>query len=234
MRPKFRILIPIIAFAFWSCVAAQSNPKTPSGAGGAAGLFSIAENLFQSNSYENALEAYQEFLSCNSSDSNADTALMRIATIYSNQKKHGLSQVTYQRLIDEHPQSELALDAMIEIMMSFFSENQFKKVIAQASIVIEKTDSRIHLSRTYEVLGDTYMSLKSPKEAILFYQMANLSKEETVPFKLKDAANQLSEEDRLSLSGKLNDLQIFPTTKRGGKHWNWFIKLMRNLFSSGA
>jgi ABC-type branched-subunit amino acid transport system substrate-binding protein len=205
MRPKFRILIPIIAFAFWSCVAAQSNPKTPSGAGGAAGLFSIAESLFQSNSYENALEAYQEFLSCYPSDSNADTALMRIATIYSNQKKHGPSQVTYQRLIDEHPQSELALDAMIEIMMSFFSENQFKKVIAQASIIIEKTDSRIHLSRTYEVLGDTYMSLKSPKEAILFYQMANLSKEETVPFKLKDAANQLSEEDRLSLSGKLND-----------------------------
>ena len=181
------------------------NLKSSSESKNAERLFSIAENLFKSNSYENALEAYQEFLSCYSSDSNADTALMRIATIYSNQKKHGLSQVTYQRLIVEHPQSELAIDAMIEIMMSFFSENQFKKVIAQASIIIEKTDSRIHLSRTYEVLGDTYMLLKSPKEAILFYQMANLSKEETVPFKLKDAANQLSEEDRLSLLGKLND-----------------------------
>jgi ABC-type branched-subunit amino acid transport system substrate-binding protein len=49
------------------------------------------------------------------------------------------------------------------------------------------------------------MSLKSPKEAILFYQMANLSKEETISLKLKNAANQLSEEDRLSLLGKLND-----------------------------
>jgi len=205
MRPKFRILIPIIAFAFWSCVAAQSNPKTPSGAGGAANLFSIAESLFQSNSYENALEAYQEFLYCYPSDSNADTALMRIATIHSNQKKYGLSRVAYQRLIAEYPHSELAIDAMIEIMAFFLSENQFKKVIAQASKIIKETDSKIHLSRTYEILGDTYMQLKSPKEAVLFYQMANLSKEEDVPFKLKNAANQLSEEDRLSLLGKLND-----------------------------
>jgi ABC-type branched-subunit amino acid transport system substrate-binding protein/Tfp pilus assembly protein PilF len=205
MRPKLRLLIPIIAFAICSCGAAQLNPKASSEPGGAARLFSIAENLFQSNSYENALTAYQEFLDCYPSDSNADIALMRIATIYSNQEKYGLSRMAYRRLATEHPHSEFAIDAMIEIMMFLFSKGQFKEVILQASKIIEKTDSKTYLSRTYEVLGDTYMSLKSPKEAIFFYQMAGLAEEENILLKLKTATNQLSEEDMLLLSTKLND-----------------------------
>ncbi|MCK4985234.1 MAG: penicillin-binding protein activator [Desulfobacterales bacterium] len=181
------------------------NPKASSEPGGAARLFSIAENLFQSNSYENALTAYQEFLDCYPSDSNADIALMRIATIYSNQEKYGLSRMAYRRLATEHPHSEFAIDAMIEIMMFLFSKGQFKEVILQASKIIEKTDSKTYLSRTYEVLGDTYMSLRSPKEAIFFYQMAGLAEEENILLKLKTATNQLSEEDMLLLSTKLND-----------------------------
>lgn len=208
MRPKLRLLIPIIAFAICSCGAAQLNPKASSEPGGAARLFSIAENLFQSNSYENALTAYQEFLDCYPSDSNADIALMRIATIYSNQEKYGLSRMAYRRLATEHPHSEFAIDAMIEIMMFLFSKGQFKEVILQASKIIEKTDSKTYLSRTYEVLGDTYMSLRSPKEAIFFYQMAGLAEEENIPLKLKTAANQLSEEDMLSLLTKLNDQSL--------------------------
>ncbi len=205
MRPKLRLLIPIIAFAICSCGAAQLNPKASSEPGGAARLFSIAENLFQSNSYEDALTAYQEFLDCYPSDSNADIALMRIATIYSNQEKYGLSRMAYRRLATEHPHSEFAIDAMIEIMLFLFSKGQFKEVILQASKIIEKTDSKTYLSRTYEVLGDTYMSLKSPKEAIFFYQMAGLAEEENILLKLKTATNQLSEEDMLLLSTKLND-----------------------------
>ena len=168
-------------------------------------LFSIAENFFQLNSYGNALKAYQEFLDCYPSNSNADIALMRIATISSNQEKYGLSLMAYRRLIAEYPGSPLATDAMVEIMMFLFSKGQFKEVILQASKIIEKTDSKTHLSRTYEVLGDTYMSLRLPKEAIFFYQMAGLAEEENISLKLKTAVNQLSEEDMLSLLTKLND-----------------------------
>jgi ABC-type branched-subunit amino acid transport system substrate-binding protein/predicted negative regulator of RcsB-dependent stress response len=183
----------------------QLKPEISSEPEGAAWLFSNAENLFKSNSYEQALKVYHEFIENYPSGSNADIALMRIATIYANQEKHDRSQAAYQRLISEYPDSELAIDAMIEIMMFFYSKGQFKEVILQASNIIEKTNSKTLLSRTYEVLGDTYMSLKSPKEAVFFYQMAGLAEEQKLPLKLKKATSQLSEEDMLSLCTKLDD-----------------------------
>jgi ABC-type branched-subunit amino acid transport system substrate-binding protein len=168
-------------------------------------LFSFAENSFHSNSYEKALKAYQEFLSLYPIDPKADIALIRIATIYSNQKKYGLSQMAYRKLIAEYPNSELALDAMVETIVFLFNKGQFKEVILQASKIIEKTDSKDHLSRTYEILGDTYISLRSPKEAIFFYQMAGLSEGEHISLKMKMATAQLSPKDMLSLSAKIND-----------------------------
>jgi branched-chain amino acid transport system substrate-binding protein len=202
---KLKILIPIIAFAIYSCSAAQLNPEASSKPDGAARLFSIAENLFQSNSYESALKVYQEFFSCYPSSSNADIALIRIATIYSKKEKFADSLVAFRRLIREYPDSPFATDAMVEILMLLFKKDQFKDVILQASKIIKKTDSKSHLSRTYEVLGDTYIFLESPKEAIFFYLMAGLGEEENISSKLNTAINQLSDKDMLSLSTKIDD-----------------------------
>ena len=192
MRTKLRLLTPLIVFAACSCGALLINPEISPEPDGAAWLFANAENLFQSNSYENALKTYQQFLERYPSSSNADIALKRIAAIYANQEKDDLSQAAYQRLTAEHPDSEFVIDAMIEIMMFFHRKGRFKEVILQATNIIEKTDSKTNLSPIYEVLGDTHMSLKSPKEAIFFYQMAGLTEGENIPLKLKTAISQLS------------------------------------------
>jgi ABC-type branched-subunit amino acid transport system substrate-binding protein len=94
---------------------------------------------------------------------------------------------------------------MIEIMMFFHRKGRLKEVILQATNIIEKADSKTNLSPIYEVLGDTHMSLKSPREAIFFYQMAGLTEGENIPLKLKTAISQLSEEDILSFSTKQDD-----------------------------
>ena len=125
--------MPIIAFAICSCNAAQLNPEASSEPEGAARLFSIAENLFQSNLYENALKAYQEFYSCYPSNSNAEIALIRIATIYSKQEKFADSLMAYKIVIAEYPDSPLATDAMVKILMLLFKKDQFKDVILQAT-----------------------------------------------------------------------------------------------------
>ncbi len=205
IKLKLRFLLPIIAFAICSCSAAQLNTRSSPEPDSATRLFSLAENLFQSNSIENALKAYQEFFACYPSNSKADIALIRIATIYSKQEKFADSLVAYRTLIAEYPDSPLATDAMVEILMLLFKKDQFKDVILQASKIIERSDSKKYLSRTYEVLGDTYMSLKSPKEAIFFYQMAGLAEEENISLKLRTATDQLSEQDLLSLSTTLDD-----------------------------
>ena len=119
MRSKLRLLIPIIAFAICSCGTTQLNSKTPCRPESAASLLATAENLSESNSYEKALKIYHEFVDCYPSDSNADNALMRIAIIYSNQKKYDLSRMAYQRLSDEYPNSEFAVDALIEPMFNW-------------------------------------------------------------------------------------------------------------------
>jgi ABC-type branched-subunit amino acid transport system substrate-binding protein/predicted negative regulator of RcsB-dependent stress response len=190
---------------FCSCSASQLNPESSLESDSAKRQFSLAENLFQSNSIENALKAYQEFFACYPSNPKADIVLIRIATIYSKQEKFADSLVAYRRLIAEYPDSPLATDAMLEILILLFKKDQFKDVILQASKIIEKTDSKAHLSRTYEILGDTYMSLKSPKEAIFFYQMAGLAEKENISVKLRTATDQLSEQDLSSLSTELDD-----------------------------
>ena len=49
------------------------------------------------------------------------------------------------------------------------------------------------------------MALKSPGEAIYFYQLAGLSDDKNIPLKLRSAVGELSEEDMLSLSKQLDD-----------------------------
>ena len=112
MTPKFILLIPIIAFATYSCVGTQFDLKPSSAAESASRLFSDAENFFQSKAYGNALKAYHKFYDSYSSNDKAKIALSRIATIYSKQKKYNLSIMTYRKIITEYPLSELALDSM--------------------------------------------------------------------------------------------------------------------------
>jgi outer membrane protein assembly factor BamD (BamD/ComL family) len=105
------------------------------------------------------LKAYKQYLDLYPSGSKADLALMRVATIYSEQKNHDAKLLAYRRLIAEYPDSRFVVDAMVEILDAFYNKSKFKEVILQASEIIKKTDSKTHLFRTYTILGDTYMSL---------------------------------------------------------------------------
>ncbi|MGD2187901.1 MAG: penicillin-binding protein activator [Desulfobacterales bacterium] len=114
-----------------------------------------------------------------------------------------------RQLIAQHPASPFAADAMVEILVSFYSESKFKEVILQASEIIEKTDSRTHLYRTYAILGDTYVSLGSPRDAISFYriayQNARSAEEKNIISKLKTVISRLSTEDTVSLLMRSDD-----------------------------
>jgi ABC-type branched-subunit amino acid transport system substrate-binding protein/predicted negative regulator of RcsB-dependent stress response len=209
MKQNAKLLIFIILFAICACSTPSINSNVPSESVPADAIFYSAENLFEANSHEIALKTYKQYLDLYPHGSKADLALMRIATIYSEQKNQDAKLMAYRRLITQHPDSPFVADAMVEILVYLYNEGKFKEVILQASEIIEKTDSTTRLFRTYAILGDTYVSLGFPRDAIFFYhiayQNARSPEEKNILFKLKTIVSQFSAEDTLSLLMRLDD-----------------------------
>jgi ABC-type branched-subunit amino acid transport system substrate-binding protein len=185
------------------------NSNVPSEPDSAVALFDRAESSFAANLYKNALKDYEHYLDLYPNGSKADLALMRAAAIYAEQENHDAERMAYQRLIVEYPESQIATDAMVEILIELHKEGKFKKVIVLAAEIIEKTDSKSNLFHTYDILGDTYMSLDSPQEAIFFYyfayQNARTPGEKNILRKLKTVVNQFSTEETVSLIMRLDE-----------------------------
>jgi branched-chain amino acid transport system substrate-binding protein len=218
-------VIVIFMFVISSCITRSLTQSSPSESALGDDLFNRAENLFQVHSYDNALNAYKEYLAQIPYGSNADLALMRLATIYSEQKNHEAMLMTYRRLIADYPRSRFVADAMVNILVGLYNESKFKQVILQASAIIEITDSRPHIFRTYAILGDTYMALGSPKDAIFFYyiayQKAQAPEEKHILLKLKAVIRQLSTEDILALLLRLDSefLRSYLIYQLGAQHY---------------
>jgi ABC-type branched-subunit amino acid transport system substrate-binding protein len=209
MKQESRLFIPIIVVVICACSMASMHSTVTPEPDMAAALFDSAESLYEANSYMNALIAYRRYLDLYPYGSKADLALTRAAAIYAEQKNHDAERMAYQRLIEEHPASPYVADAMVKILITLYNEGNLRQVILQASEIIRKTDSKSHLFHTYAILGDTYLSLDSPRDAILFYyfayQKASAPKEENILFKLNTVVSQLRTEDILSLLLRIDD-----------------------------
>jgi TolA-binding protein len=203
MKQQFKFLIIVVALAICSCGPKPNQLNTASEPNEAAELFHTAEDLFQAKSYENALNAYQLYLSRFPKNSSADLALMQLAEIYALQRNDGAKLEAYQRLVNEYPNSRYVADAVLEILRIYYKEGEFKEVVRKASQAIEIADSKAHLSQIYILLGDTYIALGSPVDATLFYtnalQMSDHNEEQLILAKLKTAVGQLGEEDIVTL-----------------------------------
>jgi outer membrane PBP1 activator LpoA protein len=204
-----KVMSILLGVVICSCSTPPKIATLPSEFDSAATLFANAENLFNFNSHEKALEAYKEYLVRFRNGPNADMALMRIATIFLKQKNDDLKIVAYERLLSEYPNSSFVSDAMIEILISLYNEGRFKELILRSSEFINKCDSEAHLSRTYTILGDTYMSLDFPKDAVFFYHIAQQKAQspevEDILIKIKMAIYQLSAEDISSLLMRIDN-----------------------------
>jgi ABC-type branched-subunit amino acid transport system substrate-binding protein len=175
-------------------------------------VFEEAESMFKQRSYESALKAYLEYLSRFPNSSSADLALKRIATIQGYFGDQDAKLEACRRLTAEYPDSPYAPAANYEIMMALHNDGKLRKVILQASKIIETSNSEDLLLRTYTILGDTYVSLGSPVEAIFFYNLAyskaDSSKKEHIINKIKIIVNLLNQKDVTLLSSQLDHESI--------------------------
>jgi len=166
-------------------------------------LFSKAEKLYQVKSYEKALNTYNEYLSRFSDRPLADAALMKMGAIYTVLGDYEKARNSYKRLIVEYYDSSFVPDARVESLKTFYNEGKYEKVIRDAEGLLKKIISRVHILRIYVLVGDTYIAIGSPLDALhyytLSYEKSKGVEREAVIEKLKEAVVQLDKTDIMSI-----------------------------------
>jgi ABC-type branched-subunit amino acid transport system substrate-binding protein len=205
MKP-IRIIFFVTGVLFlWACVPKMAPVRLDP----ADALFSRAEKMLQAESYPEALDAYSEYLERFSDRPMADAALMKIGSVYAIFGDNEKSRNAYERLIAEYPESIFVPDARIEILTTYYNQGYYEEVIAQAADLIEVLVSGGHLLRVYVLLGDTYMAIGAPKDAVYYYILAigqaGEPEKETLLITLKDALRHLGSADLVSLIDPLKD-----------------------------
>jgi branched-chain amino acid transport system substrate-binding protein len=205
MKPIQIIFFVTGVLFLWACVPKMAPVRLDPG----DALFSRAEKMLQAESYPEALDAYSEFLKKYPDRPLAAAALMKIGSIYVILGDNEKARNAYERLIAEYPESISVSDARIEILTTYYNQGYYEEVIAQAADLIEVLVSRGHFLKVYVLLGDTYMALGAPKDAVYYYILAigqaGESEKETILITLKDALRHLDSADLVSLISPLKD-----------------------------
>ena len=205
MKP-IRIIFFVTAVLFlWACVPKMAPVRLDP----ADALFSRAEKMLQAESYPEALDAYGEYLERFPDRPLADAALMKLGSVYAILGDNEKARSAYERLIAEYPESIFVPDAGIEMLTTYYNQGYYEDVITQAADLIEVFVSGVHLLRVYVLLGDTYMAIGAPKDAVYYYilavSQAGEPEKETILITLKDALRHLGSEDLVDLTDPLKD-----------------------------
>jgi len=209
MKPTYKIIIITAAVFLWACAPKTIYEKIDS----ADQLFSRAEKMFQEKSYEKALTFFNEYLDRYPDRPLAGAALMKTGAIHMTLGDNDRARNIYKRLIVEYPDSYFIPDAAIKIMVTYYNQGEYIKVIEQAADFLEHAVSVSNIIRTYVLMGDTYMAIGSHTDAVNYYSMAyrkaGAHEKNIIITKLKQAVRRLSSQDIVILLSRLEGK--FPT-----------------------
>jgi ABC-type branched-subunit amino acid transport system substrate-binding protein len=205
MKKIHIILILFVIVSLWAC-----EPKRiPISVVPDSQLFSKAESLFQKQFYEESLAVFEEYLLQFPDTPLADEALMKMGTIHAILGDGKNAVEIYTRLIDEYPESDFIPDANFQMLSTLYNLGEYLEVIERATDFLKYTVSSVHMLRTHMLLGDTYMAIGIPTDAVYWYAKAfNKLKEpekRDVITKIKGAVGQLSSEEILFIIDRVED-----------------------------
>jgi len=162
-------------------------------------LFSKAEKLFDARAYDEAAALYDEYFSRYADKPLAAAALMKIGIIHALSGDYDKARAAYRKIVSEYPSSSYVPDALVEDLFTYFQEGRYQDLIQLAPDILQRIDSRAHIFRSYALLGDTYMTMGSPLDAIDYYararEYATAVEQETVTVKLQEAIARLDSAD---------------------------------------
>ena len=207
MKVNRVILLLCFYLVLGACVAKPPVPTGPPSVGVEEDLFLAAENMFEAGYYPEALDAYSGYVDQYPERPLAPAALMKIAKIKSILGKYAEARWAYMRLISEYPRSSFNPDARVGILYAYYQEANYPQVIEQASDVLRSIDSEFHAFQTYALVGDAYMAMESPADALKYYlearQRATVFEQESINQKIKASITQLDSE---KISGLIDEI----------------------------
>ncbi len=209
MKPIHIVVVLSLAICFYACGPKPPVRMEPEKAGPGYELFSRAEELFQEKSYDKALTAYEAYLLRFSDRPLAGAALMKMGDIKMALGSNPEARDVYKRVIDEYPGSPYVDDAKVNILLTYYNQRGYIEAIEAATGFLKEVVSRVHILRIYVILGDAYMALGSPTDAVFYYAKAFQTsmgpEKKSIISKLEDAFRQLDYEEIVYLLDRLED-----------------------------
>ncbi len=194
------IFISLCAVILLAACAAKPgvSPDTSSAESGDE-LFAKAEKLFNARAYDEAAALYDEYFSRYADKPLAAAALMKIGIIHALSGDYDNARAAYRKIASEYPSSSFVPDALVEDLFTYFQEGRYQDVIELAPGILQRIDSETHIFRIHTLLGDTYMAMGSPIDAIDYYARAReyaiAAEDEAVTVKLQEAIARLDSAD---------------------------------------
>lgn len=168
---KWVTVIGVLLLMF-SCGTKPVVITEPEPVDGGERLYSQAENLFQTESYVKALSLYQKYVQNFPDGPFAAAALMKMGTIQTEQGDLESARRSFERVISDFSESPFGQDARIALLNIDYKDGAYETVIQRASELLEELKAKEAVAQIYLILGDTYMALGAPEDAIFFYAMA--------------------------------------------------------------
>ncbi len=162
-------------------------------------LFSRAEKLFEARSYDEAAVLYDEYFSRFADKPLAAAALMKIGIIHALSGDYDNARAAYKKILSGYPASSVGSDALVEDLFTYYQQGRYQDVIELAPDTLQRLESKTHIFRIYTLLGDTYMAMGSPIDAIDYYSHARdyaaAHEQKTIIDKLQEAIARLDAAD---------------------------------------
>jgi len=199
MKPTHTLISLCVLILVAACAAKPGLTPDSMPAESGDELFSRAEKLFDARSYDEAAALYNEYFNRYEDKPLAAAALLKIGIIHALSGDYDKARAAYRKIVSEYPSSPFVSDALVEELFAFFQEGRYRDVIDLAPDYLQRIDSKSHIFRIQTLLGDTYMSMGAPIDAIDYYARARenaiAADQETIIRKLQEAIAQLDSAD---------------------------------------
>lgn len=206
---KFYISLACI-FLMASCTLKSVTPMKEGSESDRA--FARAEKKFEQGDFDRALKAYTAFIADYPNQGLAPAALLKIGAIYSSRGDFDKARQAYKKLVETYPSSSYAPDGMVDILVTYYRQGLYSEVIKNSYDIPENLAPSDYLIRKYAIMGDAFMALDAPTDAvdsfIAAFKRSEPPENEGLVLKLKQALELLSSDELGALLERTKEDEI--------------------------